>query len=163
MLREAMMKYIKLTKNQKAIVDDEDYEGLNKYKWHAHWSKKTKSYTAVRNINGTNKKIYMHREILNPESKLFVDHINHNTLDNRRKNLRLANPAQNNQNKRVFPHSSRYKGVTWNKEHRRWKAQIKNDGKTYFLGYYEKELEAAKSYNNAAKKLFKEYAHINCV
>ncbi len=83
------MKKINLSKKQIALIDDEDYEKVNKFKWHVIWYKKIKSFY-VRHVQYNNKKqeiIYMHRLImgLTKGDRKQVDHINHDTLDNRKK------------------------------------------------------------------------------
>lgn len=96
------MKEISLTKNQKAIVDDVDYPEVSKYKWYATWNTPVKNYYAERDtyIDGKRIKIKMHRFIMNTPKGLCVDHINHNTLDNRRSNLRNVTYSQNSINRR---------------------------------------------------------------
>lgn len=93
------MKRIELTQGQVALVDDEDYEFLMQWKWGAWWNKATKSYYARRNYK--NKKTYlMHRVVSKTPNGMICDHKNHNTLDNRRKNLRNVTPTQSNMNRK---------------------------------------------------------------
>lgn len=98
------MKYIPLTQNKYTIVDDEDYPELSKYTWCADKKRTGESY-AIRTsprIKGKCHKIYMHRQILGlePGDKQVVDHIHHNTLDNRRKSLRKCTRKENNKNQK---------------------------------------------------------------
>lgn len=93
------MKRVKLTKKKYALVSDEDFERVNAFKWYAsHESRGTKWY-AVRRQNG--KKIRMHRFILGlqtgKEDPRVVDHVNHNSLDNRRENLEIVTQKENMQ------------------------------------------------------------------
>ena len=93
---------------------------------------------------------------------LFVDHIDHNGLNNRRSNLRLCTTAQNARN--VFSYkgsTSKYKGVCWYKEGRKWAAKIKLNNKAYHLGLFEDETEAAIAYDKKARELHGEFGCLN--
>jgi len=157
------MKTINLTQGQKAIVDDEDFEELNKYKWYANWCKNTKSFYAVRNVRNGEKQTLesMARVIINAPSDKQVDHIDHNSLDNRKMNLRLVTNQQNQFNVKSRIGSSIYKGVSFHKEHHKWQARIKKDGIKHHLGYFKNEKDAAMAYDKAAFKMFGDYAHTN--
>ena len=152
-------KTITLTQGYEAIVDAEDYEELNKFQW--YWG--TKGY-AVRGGGGRygkQKKIYMHRAINNTPNELYTDHINHNKLDNRKKNLRTVTPQQNSMNRLSHKNStSKYKGVSWNKGKHKWQASIKINYKSKGLGSFIDEEEASRAYNKAAEELFGEYAKV---
>lgn len=149
-----MSKRITLSRDKFAIVDDADYEWLNQWKW----SCATNGY-AVRRIPGTNKIVLMHREIMGNPKGVYVDHINRDTLDNRRANLRTATPAQSIRNTRARKGFSPFKGVT--KSNQKWAARIQILGKTIELGLFETQREAAAAYNEAAKIHFGEYAFLN--
>jgi len=149
---------IPLTRGQFAIVDAEDYPRLSKFTWFTEG--RPNNYYAVRKENG--KSIKMHRQILNAPDHLVVDHIDHNGLNNRKSNLRLATFTQNCQNQRRLSHkTSRYKGVCWNKRSKKWAAAIRCNNKTYHLGYFANELDAAHAYDRAARKYHGEFAHLN--
>lgn len=93
---------------------------------------------------------------------MTVDHRNHNTLDNRRSNLRVCTNSQNCANKKkASGKSSGYKGVTWFKRDNCWKAQIKVNYRNIHLGYFDKEADAAAAYNKSAIRIFGEFALIN--
>jgi hypothetical protein len=94
-----------------------------------------------------------------------VDHINHDTLDNRRANLRVATRSQNlyKTQKTHGPTTSRHKGVRQIRSTLKWEASIKVDGKQRFLGTYNLEEDAARAYNAAARELRGEYAFLNDV
>jgi hypothetical protein len=155
---------IPLTQEKYAIVDPEDFERLNKHKWHA--SKWGNTFYAIRCAGPRNKTKYirMHREIIHPPDHLVVDHINHNGLDNRKANIRPATRAQNNYNRlniKSDNSSSKYKGVSWRKRRKRWRACIYFNGKYRFLGYFKDEIQAAKAYDKAAKIYHGEFATLN--
>ena len=162
-----MVKEILLTQGKKALVDDEDYARLIKYKWHI--ARNIGGYYAKRNaqVDGERHTIYMHRVITNAPKGVEIDHHNHNTLDNRKQNLRLATGSQNLQNQKKSltrngkPYTSRYKGVSWHKCAQKWRARIYINGKVKQLGCFESEIEAAHVYDAAAKKYFGEYSLLN--
>ena len=161
------MKKIKLTQGQYVLVDNEDFEELNKYKWYAHWDSHTKGFYAVRNARIENVKQYqtqirMHRVIMNVSKGKYADHINHNTLDNRRFNLRICTNKQNTYNKKISKNNtSGFKGVSFHKGTRKFMAYIKVDGKLIYLGIYPTSEQAALVYNQAAIKHYKEFALLN--
>lgn len=149
------------------LVDDDDFEELNKFKWVIQ--KTNDNYYATRSIRVDNTKrmgIQMHRTVmkLKQGDGLIVDHKNHNGLDNRKENLRIVTASQNNQNRRSRKNStSKYLGVCWFKRDKKWQAAIKTGGKQIKLGFFISEIDAAKAYNQAALKYFKEYANLNKV
>ena len=156
----AMSKRIPLTQGQFTIVDDADFDWLNQWKWYA--ARATSTYYAVRKESETDKSIRMHRLLLNPPPGIESDHINGDGLDNRRSNLRLCTRSQNNANRRKFSLcSSRYKGVSWQKRYRNWRARIWISGKEKQLGLFDDEQKAARAYNRAAIALFGEFARLN--
>ena len=103
------------------------------------------------------KNLCMHRFILNiSDESIQIDHVNGNTLDNRKINLRIANSSENASNKmRLSPqNSSGYRGVVWDKETGKWMAQIYKDNKRKFLGRFDNKQEAAKAFDEAAKTMY---------
>ncbi len=150
----------KYGKDKFALVDDEDYEYLNKFHWHvsSHGYVKRGSYIGIKKKH---KIIGLSREIMGFPKGMEIDHINHNKLDNQKGNLRICTKSQNMMNKLPKIGSSKFKGVGWNKREKIWQSKIKKDNKWYFLGYFIKETDAAKAYNKKAKELFGEYAHVN--
>jgi len=106
----------------------------------------------------------MHRQILNPPWPMVADHINGKGYDNRKANLRLATRSQNSMNKpfiKTKPSSSKYRGVSWSKSQKKWHVQIGLKGKHIFVGYFDNEIDAAKAYDNAARKYHKDFAVLN--
>jgi len=160
-----MMKEIPLTQNKVALVDDADYERLNKHKWYALKVKNT--FYAVRmssRVGGKQSLILMHREILGLKyaDTQQGDHRNHNGLHNWRDNLRACKHAENQHNQRPqIGCSSEYKGVSWHKQSNKWQARIGVDGKYKHLGLFTSEIEAAKAYDKAARKSYKQFACTN--
>ena len=161
------MKEIQLTQGKTALVDDEDYEELNKYKWFV--CKCGPHFYASREGKMVNRKrfpmIRMHREIMKPPEGLKVDHINMDTLNNQRDNLRLCTHQQNLRNRKSCKGStSRFKGVCWDKSRTKWMATIKVDvGQQKYLGRHDSEVVAARAYNNAAINLFGDFARLNFI
>lgn len=151
------MKEIQLTQGKVALVDDDDVSLLSEHEWYA--LKVRKTYYAVR--AGPSKTIvYMHR-VLMPGYRQ-VDHRDGNGLNNQRENLRPATNSQNQANRRKKSGtSSQFKGVSWNKEAGKWQAQIRSDGKDTHLGRYSEEEDAARAYDEAAKRKFGEFANLN--
>jgi hypothetical protein len=152
------------------LVDDEDFERLNNFRWHI--KNKKNVFYVNRNIlikkEGTTqykqKTIPMHRQIMSLTfgDKLLVDHINHNPLDNRKCNLRIATRLENNRNSTSRKNSSsKYLGVSWSNHNKRWMAYIRIKGKTIHLGGFKIEEDAALAYNQAAVEYFREYANLN--
>jgi hypothetical protein len=162
-MRGVIMKYIELTQGKRAIVDDADFAELNKYRWHAF--KNGKTWYARRHPENTSrgvKCIFMHNVLLLPKDGLFCDHRYHNGLDNRRKNLRECTKAENNWNAGIrIDNSSGYKGVSWHKGNKRWRARIHLDKKEIHIGTFESRVEAARAYDKKATELFGSFAFLN--
>jgi len=156
---------ISLTRGKLAIVDPVDYYCLCGDKWFA--TKNGSTFYAKRHTRKRDRSkissVFMHRIIMNAPDHLVVDHINYNGLDNRRANLRLATRRQNSIHviRTMNPGSSKYKGVSWRTEKKRWHAQITTHGKTIRLGYFKDEIEAARVYDEAAKIHHGEFAALN--
>ena len=154
------MKEIKLTQNKVVMVDDEDFEWLNQWKWHVQKDKNR--WYAVRNDKMAN--VRMHRLILDLKSfkydKRIIDHKDNNGLNNQRHNLRICNNSQNQMNRNLTS-SSGYKGVSWHKLNNKWTAQVRFNKKNYHLGYFNDKREAALAYDKKATELFGEFAKTN--
>jgi hypothetical protein len=153
---------IPLTQGKFAKVDPEDYLWLAQFRWHCKINKN--AVYAVRTITlaGSSKRIYMHRLIMDTPPHLVCDHINHNGLENRKKNLRNCTLGQNNANSRSARNaSSKYKGVSWNKKRKKWAAYIKKDSTQTRLGFFDCEADAAKAYDEAARIYHGQFAMLN--
>lgn len=155
------MKEIKLTQGQVALVDDEDYEFLSQWKWYAIKDKTT--FYAARAERKTT--IQMHRVILGlTDSKIEGEHKDHNGCNNQRDNLRIATRSQNCANRPSFKNSSsKYLGVSWHKKNKKWVAYIRKDGLRKYIGSFNKEEDAALSYNSLAIQYFGDFANLNKV
>jgi len=159
------MKEIKLTQGKVALVDDEDYEHLSRFKWYASRAKNN-FYATRRGRPGLGEKrttIFMHRIIIGTPENLDTDHEDGNTLNNQRYNLRSCTRAENDHNRRGYKANvSGYKGVTRSRRlHNPWRATIKFKNKTTPLGNYKTKEEAALAYNEKASELFGKFAYLN--
>jgi hypothetical protein len=147
------------------LYDDEDHDKIKNYNWHVEKRSKGSSliYAASKVYkNGRQSTLYMHRLITNCPDNKIVDHINHDTLDNRKCNLRVCSNQENSMNRKSNKNSSsRFKGVCWKKREKKWISQINANNKNTCLGYFENEIDAAIAYNVSAKCLFGEFAHLN--
>ena len=143
------------------IIDDDDFEKvISAGKWHKK-NENGKIYF-VHTISKSFKMLYLHRLICPPEKGLFVDHINGNTLDNRKCNLRVCTHAENMKNqKRNSLNTSGYKGVSFNRQYQKWKASITTDGVRYFLGYFPNPETAYAEYCKAAEKYHGKFSRVN--
>lgn len=167
------MKTIPLTRGQFATVDDEDFEFLNQWKWHALPKDRSATGFYAHRFAYTpsgRKSVLMHRIILGiADTKTKGDHRDGDGLNNRKENLRIASSMENsrNQRKQVRKTSSIYKGVVFFKDGRQkpWRAfvqrSINGKKKQHYLGVFASEIDAAKAYDAKAKELFGEFANLN--
>lgn len=162
---------IPLTQGMVALVDQADYEFLMQWNWHARKGDAFDKYYATRAVHipaGDKKRkqtsIQMHNVIMPPPEGMEIDHINSNSLDNRRCNLRACTHLQNRWNSRPqHGSSSKYKGVSFQKATNYYKAYIIVRGIYKHLGCYPDENDAARAYNRAARVEHGEYAKLNPV
>lgn len=132
---------------------------------HARWRAGTDGYAyAYAWRDGRGVMLAMHRLVSRVPRTLCVDHANGDRLWNVRGNLRWATSSQNQANRRKLrPHSSRYRGVTWHRAIGRWQAAVKCEGRNHYLGVFADEDAAGRAYNEAAKRLFGRFAWLNQV
>lgn len=155
--RGGNVKKMPLTREKYALVDNGDYEWLSQWKWHySHYG-----YAARKSGQ---KQLYMHQVIMGKGPGMETDHINGNRLDNRRGNLRHCTAGQNQHNQRARKgKSSQYKGVYRRSDCKRWSAGIGVSGKVQYLGLFKSENDAARAYNEAARKHFGDFAALNSI
>jgi len=148
------MKTLQLTNGYKAIIDDDDFERVSAFKWYG-----AKSRMNVYVCHGRSPALRLHRFILNAGQGDFVDHINGDTLDNRKANLRICTNAENIRNSRKYStNASGFKGVSYIAWRNKWASKITFNYKKHFLGYYDTKEEAFEAYKAKAKEFFGEYA-----
>lgn len=137
------MKLVKVGKTNEALVDDEDFPVVSRYRWFLRIDKKCKYAFAIIWVAGRETRVLMHRLIMGMRSKQ-IDHANRNGLDNQKSNLRWCTPQQNCFN-RTYKSKNRFKGVT--KKRDRWRAQAMLNRKQVHIGTFDTEIEAAKAYD----------------
>ena len=159
------MRTIPLTQGKVAIVDEEDFEILNEFKWTAQKDHGYPRWYAIRKEeqnNGKWKLIIMHRQILNAPHKVYVDHINHDGLDNRKHNLRLCTSSQNQKNRGLQKNNtSGLNGVSFDKRKKKWYAYVIKSKHQISLGFFYDKDEAGRVVDKKAKELFGEFALLN--
>jgi len=156
---------IKLTRGFCCKIDDEDFDLVSKYKWASNINRRTVyAKTNIKDEFGKVKTISMHRLIMGNPINLQIDHINHNGLDNRKENLRICSSIENRFNCNSYKgSSSKYKGVSWDKNANKWSSKIRINKILKHLGCFKSEIEAARKYNTMASLHFGEYANLNNV
>lgn len=151
--------YLKRRKGKalEAKIDADDFGKLNKFgTWRAMGNPHTKSYYCIAGVkkNGKWAPTLMHRVIMNPLKVMCVDHIDHDTLDNRKSKLRIVTNSQNSQNRKSAQRNSKtgIRGVSWNKQKRKWEAKITLNRKGKHIGLYENIKDAEGAVGKARKK-----------
>lgn len=150
--------YITLTRGYTSIIDAVDAPLVKDHNWCALVG--ANNIYGMRTVleNGRTKTILLHRVIMSADKGIHIDHIDGDGLNNRRSNLRFATPSQNMQNKRKKANgTSRFKGVSWDKSHNKWRSQIRLNGVVYKLGTFDDEELAHKAYCIASAKFHGEF------
>lgn len=155
-----IMKEIKLPNDKKVIVDDEDFDRLDKFTWHL--DKYGYARTNITRDDGTKTTVSMHRMLLGIRfgDKRKVDHRSGVISDNRKENLRICTNAQNIRNqKKRSNNTSGLKGVSWNEKNKSWVARIGFDNETIYIGSFNTAENAHAAYCAKAKELHGEFAN----
>lgn len=154
------MKSIPLTQGKVAVVDDDDYEVLVRYKWHAV-KRKGGLWYAARNSGKRGNKELMHCAIVQATRGLHVDHRDGDGLNNVRNNLRPASYRQNHMNRRPNANTRcGFKGV-WSTVEGKYQARLESNGQRFFLGTFDSQEDAARAYDTKATEVFGEFARLN--
>lgn len=166
--RYFFMKKIPLTKGYEAIVDDEDYDSLSKFNWSVNQTKERKYAVRITTKNYKQTAVMMHRTVMNPPEKMVVDHINRDSLDNRKENLRICTRKENSVNRCASKGSmSKYLGVSKDKDKdngkKRWRARLQNGDKNFTSKRFYTEEEAALAYNEMAIMHHGKFASLNII
>jgi len=148
-------------KDHEILIDKEDLDILEESKWHISFKDKNKTKGYVQRNHS--EEVYLHRLLLNCPKGKTVDHINGNSFDNRKRNLRICTANENhmNRSKRRGKTSSNFIGVYYNKQNKNYRAQLKVGEKRIEVGSFKTAEEAAKARDEMAKKYFGEFAHTN--
>ncbi len=150
---------IKLTQNKITIIDENMENLLSQFKWCACYAKNTKSFYAGRNRSRIINNGKQRREMLasyvigHPLKGFVIDHINGNTLDNRRENLRIVSNRKNNQNRYYHRSGEKLLGASFHKASKLWRARIKINGKEKCLGYFKTKEDSNRRYIQEIKRL----------
>ena len=153
------MKKIKLSGGKQTLVDDEDFEFLNQWKWNALHTKPGRFVVGrtTRKKEGVRRTLSMSRVITGAPSAFQVDHKNGNPLDNRKKNLRICTHSENQFNRGCYTNNKLgLKGVRL--QGKSYVARISYRGELKHLGSFKTASLATKAYREAAKKYHKEFA-----
>jgi hypothetical protein len=155
-----VVREIPLSQGYVALVDEDDYEWLSQWCWYYSrgYAVRSRYFPETQKCNT----VRMHRLILSAPKGVEVDHINTNTWDNRRANLRLVDRVKNVWNQSpTRGGTSKYKGVYWNKDRKKWHVQMVCLGERIHVGFFKDEIEAALAYDEKAVQYFGEFAWLN--
>jgi hypothetical protein len=147
----------KVVNGHTILIDDED---VDKIKGYSIWVHHTKMYVYIeKTVDFKRERYRLHRFLIDAPQDKYVDHINMNRLDNRKKNLRLCTNSQNLANTGLRKqNTSGYKGVSrsYSNSPKKWRARIQHK----FIGYYYTAEEASEAYNKEAKIIYGKFARL---
>lgn len=150
-------KFKNVTNGYVVLVDDEDFEWLNKTRWNIF----TKKYTSYASGTVNKKHVLMHRIIMMAEKGQEVDHIDGNGLNNQKSNLRVCTHQQNMTNRKT-KNNKKYLGTHYYRN-KYWFSSLTHNNKSIYLGLFKTEEEAALAYNKKAIELHGEFARLNII
>lgn len=149
---------IPLTRGHDAVIDKADHDLVKSFHWVA-LSSGRRTYAVCREGGGY---LLMHRLITGAPDGLDVDHVDGDGLNNTRKNLRACSRSENIANTpRRSNNRSGFKGVSWHRGARKWRATIRQDGKQRHLGFFSDAKDAARAYDEVARELWGHHAYVN--
>ncbi len=151
------MKTIPLSNGKFALIDDRDFKMVSRHTWRM-------SERGYASRNWRQRRVYMHRQIMNAPIGIEVDHKNRNRLDNRRKNLRFCTADMQQYNRGMDGrNTSGFKGVSTTRKSKimPWRARIGWRKQQILIGHFKRSKDAARAYDKAAKRLFGEFARTN--
>jgi hypothetical protein len=151
------MKTIQLTRGLVSLVDDADYESVSNHSWYAMMPKGARTWYAASRMGG--RIVMLHRFLMNPPTKMVVDHIDGNGLHNFRSNLRVCTQSQNGANRPKARKNGGFKGVC--KQGSRFVAYIRPNRVKEHLGSFATAEDAAMAYDNRARQVWGEFAKTN--
>lgn len=155
------MRQIPLTQGKFALVDDEDFEELNKRKWCLSHGYAVSALPRGGKKTQNGRIIRMHRVIMNVPAGTFIDHKNGDKTDNRKSNLRVCTRAQNIINSNAFSNNKfGLRGIVFHKQTGKWRARIGYEKKALSLGLFNTKEDAHNAYTEAAIKLYNEFAFV---
>lgn len=159
---EGDIAYIPLTRGLEAIIDASDAHLVQHRNWYALRDGQTDyAVSHAGRFHGKKGLVRLHRVILDAPEDMWVDHEDNDGLNCRRSNIRLATPSQNARNRRRGTNNkSGFKGVSFFKDHQKWTACIRVDGRKKFLGYFPSAEEAHQAYCEAARIHYGEFARV---
>lgn len=146
----------------KVQIDLDDVDRCKEYKWAIGKSKSNKGKYVKYYVVSGSEGLLLHRFLMNPDKNMVVDHIDGDTMNNRKSNLRVCETKENLRNSKMrINNTSGHKGVIWYKNTNKWVAYIMVDYKHKTLGYFDDIEDAIKTRKNAEEKYFGEYSYEN--